>query len=51
MSKHAKNNGMDRQLLEAGKTTRIKEGDGSLRKGKEVRLQEIIDKRNRKIKK
>lgn len=51
MSKHAKDNGMDQQLLEAGKATRIKEGDGSLRKGKEVRLQEIIDKRNRKIKK
>lgn len=51
MRQHAKNNGMDQQLLEAGKATRIKEGDGSLRKGKEVRLQEIIDKRNRKIKK
>lgn len=51
MSRHAKENGMDRQLLEAGKATRIKKGDTHLRKGKEVRLQERIDKRKRKFKK
>lgn len=51
MSRHAKNNGMDQQLLEAGKATRIKKGDTHMRKGKEVRLQERIDKRKRRFKK
>ena len=36
------------KLLEAGKMTRIKKGETRLRKGKEVRLQEIIDRRKRK---
>ena len=50
MRRHAKNNGMDQKLLEAGKMTRIKKGETRLRKGKEVRLQEIIDRRKRKDK-
>ena len=41
----------DQQLLEAGKATRIKKGDTHMRKGKEVRLQERIDKRKRRFKK
>lgn len=45
MRKHAKVNGMDQQLLEAGKSTRIQKGDTHLRKGKKVRLQEILRKR------
>lgn len=48
MRRHAKINGMDQKLLEAGKMTRIKKGETRLRKGKEVRLQEIIDRRKRK---
>lgn len=51
MKQHAKNNGMDQQLLEVGKTTRIQKGDTHLRKGKEVRLQERINKCKRKFKK
>jgi hypothetical protein len=51
MSAHAKNNNMDKQLIEAGKNTRIKKGDTTKRKNKEVRLQERLDKRNRKYKK
>jgi hypothetical protein len=50
MSAHAKNNNMDKQLIEAGKNTRIKKGDTTRRKNKEVRLQERLDKRNRKYK-
>lgn len=50
MRRHAKINGMDQKLLEAGKMTRIKKGETRLRKGKEVRLQEIIDRRKRKDK-
>lgn len=42
---------MDKQLLEAGKETRIKEGEDKLRKGKKARLQECLDKRNRKLNK
>lgn len=51
MSLHARSNSMDKQLLEAGKATRIQKGDNRLRKGKEVRLQERIDKQKRKFKK
>lgn len=43
MRRHAKENGMDQQLLESGKSTRIQKGDTHLRKGKKVRLQEIIN--------
>ena len=42
-------NNMDKQLLEAGKNTRIKSGENYYRKNKKVRLQEILDKRDRKI--
>jgi len=38
---------MDDQLLEVGKNTRIKSGQTDMRKGKSVRLQEVLDKRNR----
>lgn len=41
---------MDKRLLETGKGTRIKKGETDKRKNKEVRLQEILDKRNRKRK-
>lgn len=51
MRKHAKENGMDRQLLKSGKSTRIQKGETHLRKGKKVRLQEQINKRKRKFKK
>ena len=50
MRNHAYNNDMDKQLIESGKKTRFKKGDGTARKNKEVRLQEILDKRNRKLK-
>ena len=48
MRKLAYANHMDEQLREVGKGTRLKKGN-SVRKGK-VRLQEILDKRNRKLK-
>lgn len=38
---------MDKRLLEAGKSTRIKKGETDKRKNKKVRLQEILEKRNR----
>ena len=38
---------MPNRLQETGKATRIKKGDTTMRKNKPVRLQEIIDKRNR----
>ena len=40
---------MDERLVETGKNTRIKKGDCSMRKGKKVRLQEILDKKERKL--
>ena len=40
---------MDERLRNIGKQTRIKKGD-TMRKGKQVRLQEILDKRDRKYK-
>lgn len=49
MRKLAYENNMDKMLLETGKNTRFKKGD-CLRKGKQVRLQEILDKRDRKFK-
>lgn len=50
MRKHAIDNDMDKKLLISGKATRIQSGDTHLRKGKDVRLQELINKRNRKFK-
>ena len=50
MRAHAKANHMDERLLVTGVGTRIQKGQTHMRKGKTVRLQEIIDKRNRKIK-
>ena len=47
MKKHALDNDMDKQLLDKGKNTRIKKGDKSMRFGKEVRLQERLQKRSR----
>lgn len=41
---------MPHQLIETGKVTRVQKGDGTLRKGKQVRLQEILDKKNRRYK-
>lgn len=38
---------MDKRLLEAGKSTRIKKGETDKRKNKKVRLQEVLEKRNR----
>lgn len=40
---------MPERLQITGKSTRIKKGDTTMRKGKPVRLQEILDKRARKI--
>ena len=51
MRAHAKANNMDKRLLVFGADTRIQKGQTDKRKGKTVRLQEIIDKRNRKIQK
>lgn len=50
MRKLAYEHNMDKQLRIAGKSTRFKKGDVRARKGKEVRLQEIIHKRERKLK-
>lgn len=50
MRVHAKNNNMDEQLLRTGKDTRIKKGQNAMRKGKKVCVQEILDKRDRKLK-
>lgn len=50
MHNHAINKGMDKRLLEAGKSTRIKKGETDKRKNKKIRLQERIEKRNRKYK-
>ena len=38
-------NGMPERLIKAGEETRIRKGDTSMRKGKAVRLQEVINKR------
>lgn len=48
MRQHALDNDMDKQLLLAGKDTRITAGTNYHRKGKDVRLQEILMKRTRK---
>lgn len=50
MSKYAKENKMDQQLIISGQATRIKLGQSDKRKGKQVCLQEILDKRDRKFK-
>lgn len=50
MRENAYWNNMDQRLLEAGKSTRIQKGESNKRKNKKVRLQEIIDKRNRRRK-
>jgi hypothetical protein len=50
MHKYAKENEMDKMLLEVGINTRIKKGENDKRKGKQVCLQEILDKRARKFK-
>ena len=41
---------MDEQLIAVGQKTRFQKGDATARKDKPVRLQEIIDKRERKYK-
>jgi NMD protein affecting ribosome stability and mRNA decay len=48
MRDKAYEHGMDKQLLEAGKPTRIKAGQTDKRKNKPVRAQEIIEKRQRR---
>lgn len=50
MRVNAYKNSMVEQLLEAGKSTRIKKGETDKRKNKKARLQEILDKKARKIK-
>lgn len=47
MVKHALDNNMDEQLNRTGFATRIKNGQKDKRLGKEVRLQERLDRRNR----
>lgn len=49
MSKLAYKYDMDKQLIEAGKDTRIAKGQRHMRLGKATRLQERIDKHNRMI--
>lgn len=51
MRENALNNEMDKRILHIGANTRIKKGQTDMRKGKKARQQEIIDKRNRKLKK
>ena len=48
MRQHAIDNDMPQQLLVYGFNTRIKPGETHMRKGKKTRLQETLDKRNRK---
>lgn len=48
MRKHAYENEMDKRLLETGKPTRIKSGETDKRKNKKTRLQESLDKQNRR---
>lgn len=50
MHDYAKEYKMDERLLIVGQATRIKCGQTDMRKGKKVRLQEILDKKARKIK-
>ena len=50
MSHHAYANNMDQQLLVVGRATRIKKGQNDKRKGKQVCMQEILNKRARKFK-
>lgn len=50
MHSYAKENKMDERLLIVGQATRIKLGENDKRKGKQVCLQEILDKRDRKFK-
>jgi NMD protein affecting ribosome stability and mRNA decay len=50
MHNYAKQNKMDNMLLDVGVSTRIKKGENDKRKGKQVCLQEILDKRARKFK-
>ena len=47
MSNYARKYRMDEMLLRVGIFTRITKGDKHMRKGKPVRLQEILDKRDR----
>lgn len=47
MSTYAIENGMGKHLFEVGRNTRIRKGETDKREGKKVRLQEIIEKRNR----
>lgn len=50
MRDYAKENKMDERLIVVGANTRIKKGESDKRKGKQVCLQEILDKRARKFK-
>ena len=50
MHNYSEKYNMSERLIEVGKSTRIKKGDNTMRKGKEVRLQEKLDKLNRKNK-
>lgn len=50
MHRHALDRGMDERVLEIGQNTRIRKGETHMRKGKEVRLQEILDKKDRRKK-
>lgn len=48
MHNYSYENDMPQRLKISGASTRIQTGDTAMRKGKPVRLQEILDKRNRK---
>lgn len=45
---YAENNGMKERLSKVGENTRIKTGETKMRKNKTVRLQEVLEKRDRK---
>lgn len=49
MHNYSYNRGTPEMLIKAGINTRIKPGDSTMRKNKPVRLQEVLNKRNRTI--
>lgn len=51
MKMHANKHKMGERLMKAGENTRFKKGDNTARKNKPVRLQEVLEKRDRKYKK
>ena len=48
MRSYSEKYGLREHLIKIGEKTRIKKGDNSFRKDKKVRLQEILEKKDRK---